>query len=60
MREGLWLLQSKGNLFLFIKSYQRTLQRKHPTLQTFLHKYLKGNDHNSLYFAQKYVWGICP
>ena len=30
----LWLSQKKGNLFLFIESYQRTLQRKHPTLHT--------------------------
>lgn len=30
----LWLSQKKGNLFLFIELYQRTLQRKHPTLHT--------------------------
>ena len=33
MREGFWLLQKKGNLFLFIKSYLRVPKenkRKHP------------------------------
>ena len=28
MREGLWLIQKKGNLFLLIKSYLRTPKRK--------------------------------
>ena len=33
MREGFWLLQKKGNLFLFINSYLRIPKenkRKHP------------------------------
>ena len=59
----LWLLQKRGNPFLFIQSYQRTLKRKHPELQwavrkilfTRFEKYLKDIKHNSLYFARKLV-----
>ena len=61
----LWLLQKERNIYLFIKSYQRTLKSKNLMWQTnsclqtvFLiriAKYLKDNKHNSLYFVQKHT-----
>ena len=63
-RSVLLLLQNMGQVYLFIKSYQRTLKSKNLTQQmiTFrkrfsrvLQKYLKDTHHNSLHLTQKHA-----
>ena len=59
----LWLLQRKGNLFVYKVIPEKTQKKKYPqqivscSWTFFVHvaKYLKDKKHSSLYFAPKYI-----